>query len=284
MAEAGGGEYFPARDAGKLKHALDSVVKKAVAKNLVVTCFDANNAPLSVMIDVLDASGNIVASDGGKRVGFDLAPGTYRLKVNPDTLTENKTVENVVVVEDRVTEKKIVFAKSKVIVSLKDGDGNDIPGYIRIVDIKTDQYAEEGDHTGKSTAFEVSPGEYLVDMECSNTGRRIKSESFSLQGGDDKKITGICANARIGVLAVDGGRKPVSGYIRIVDIPTDTYEEEASSQPAMRFFEVPPGHYKVDVECPDESRVRSEPFHIQQGQERKVTVNCGTKEASISGP
>jgi Ca-activated chloride channel homolog len=277
MAKAGGGEYFPAKDADKLKHALYTVVKKAVAKNLVVTCYDDKNVLTSVMINVLDQSGNIVATDGGKQVNFSLAPGTYTLKVNPDTLTDIKTIENIIVSKDKVTEKKVVFAKSQIIVTLKDGNENNIPGYIRIVDLKTGQYAEEGDHNDKISDFIVSPGEYQVDMECSNTGRRIKSKSFTLGSGQTRNIKGICANARIGVFVIDAGGKAVSGYIRIVNVDTDTYADEADSQSTMRFFEVPPGSYKVDVECPGESRIRSKPFYIQQGQENKVTINCEAK-------
>lgn len=284
MAKAGGGEYFPARDADKLKHALVTVVKKAVAKNLVVTCFDDKNAPVSVMINILDQSGNIVATDGGKRVSFGLSSGTYTLQVNPDTLSGNKTIENVIVKEDQVTEKKVVFAKSQIIVTLKDGNGNSVPGYIRIVDLKTDQSAEEGDHTGKNTGFIVSPGEYLVDMECSNTGRRIKSEPFSLQAGENRNINGICANVRIGVLVTDAGGNAIKGYIRIVNLSPNAYGDEGDSQSTMRFFKVPPGKYKVDVECPGESRIRSEVFDIRQGQENKVTLNCGTKEIKTTMP
>lgn len=284
MAKAGGGEYFPARDAGRLKSALDTVVKKTIARNLMVTCFDANQKPLSVMISVVDATGKIVASDGGRRVGFSLPEGTYTLKINPDTLTENRVVENVVVTQNEVTQKKVIFAKSRIIVSMKDGNGNPIDGYIRIVDIKTDQYAEEGDHTGRKTDFTVSPGRYLVDMECSNTQRRIKSDPFTLKPGETKDVRCICANVKIGVLVVDGTGTPVTGYIRIVNVANDTYADEADSRPAMRFFEVPPGRYKIDVECPGEYRLRGEPFVIRQGQENRITVNCGTRKIEMSLP
>ncbi|WDP87018.1 MAG: VWA domain-containing protein [Desulfobacter sp.] len=284
MAKAGGGEYFPAKDAGKLKHALDTVIKKTVAKNLVVTSFDGKNNPVSVMIKVVDSSGNTVATDGGKRVSFGLVPGTYTLKVNPDTLTQKITVENVVVTESKVTQKKVVFAKSQIIVSMKDGNGNNVPGYIRIVDQKSGQSAEEGDHKGKISGFIVSPGEYIVDMECSNTGRRIKSEPFSIQPGENRNINGICANVRIGVLVTDAEGTPIKGYIRVVNLSPNEYGDEAYSESAMRFFEVPPGQYKVDVECPGDSRLRSTPFYIRQGQENKVRVNCGTKEINSALP
>lgn len=283
MARAGGGEYFPARDAGNLKGALDSVVKKAVAQNLVVTVFDADNNAIPVMIQVLDGNGNVIDSDGGRRVGFGLPAGTYTLKVNPDNLSEKKTIENVVVAEDKVTEQKVVFAESRVVVGMKDGSGQDIPGYVRIVNVKTGQYAEEGDHTGKTTAFVVSPGEYVVDMECSNTGRRVKSEPFLLKAGESHEVAGVCANVRIGVLVTSGG-KPITGYVRLVDVPKDVYAEEADSHPTMRFFKVPPGTYKVDIECPGEHRVRSEVFDLQVGQEATATIDCKTKKSTLTLP
>ena len=276
MAKAGGGQYFPAKDAGKLKNALDTVVKKTVAQNLVITAFDDKNAPVSAWVNVLDQSGKIVDSDGGKRVRFALAPGDYTLTVKPETMTETKTIEGITLTSDQVTHRKVVFAKSKIMVAMKDGSGKDIPGYVRIVDMKTGQYAEEGDHRGKASGFTVSPGEYQVDMECANTGKRVKSEPFILHGGESKNITGICANARIGVLVLGAKDRPITAYIRIVDVPKDVYADEADSRPTVRFFEVPPGKYKVDVECPDESRLRSVPFDLSEGREQKVTVNCSS--------
>jgi Ca-activated chloride channel family protein len=284
MAAAGNGEYFQAEDAGKLKAAFHTVIEKAVARNLIVACVDDKDAPVSVMISVIDSSGNIVASDGGERVSFGLAPGTYTLKVNPDALSGNMIVDGVTVTADKVAERKLVFAKSQVVVSMEDGSGKNIPGYVRIVDLETDQYAEEGDHKGEKTVFIVSPGEYQVDMECSNTGRRIKSEAFSLGAGDSRNVDCICADARIGVLVVDADGNPITGYIRIVEVETDTYFDEKDSHSTMLFFEVPPGRYKVDVECPDESRLRSMPFDILQGEENRVRVNCGTGAIETSLP
>lgn len=275
MAKAGGGEYFPAKDAVKLKEALGTVIDKTVARNLVVSCYDATSAPLSVMVSVLDSSGKVVASDGGKRVSFSLLSGTYSLKVNPDTLSENKIIENVVVTADQITETKVVFAKAQVTVTMKDGSGKDIVGYVRIVDMQSGQYAEQGDHKGKTTGFTLSPGDYQVDMECSNTGKRIKSEPFALRAGENRNVSGICANARIGVLVFNGGQ-PITAYARIVDVPKDVYADEGDSTQGMRFFEVVPGRYKVDVECPDESRLRSMPFDLSGGGENRVKIDCQT--------
>jgi len=276
MAKAGGGQYFPAKDAGKLKNALDTVVKKTVAKNLIITAFDDKNAPVSARVTVMDKSGKIVDSDGGKRVRFALAPGNYTITVKPETMTETKTLDGITVTDDQVTHRKVVFAKSQIIVTMKDGSGKDIPGYVRIVDLKTDQHAEEGDHRGKASGFTVSPGEYQVDMECSNIGKRVKSEQFILHAGESKNVTGVCANARIGVLVLGENNQPITGYIRIVDVPKDVYAEEADSSSTMRFFEVQPGKYKVDVECPNESRLRSIPFDLPLGQEKRVTINCSS--------
>ena len=97
MAKAGGGKYFPVKDADKLKHALDTVVDKTLAENLVITAFDDKNAPVSAWVNVMDRSGKIIDSDGGKRVRFALAPGNYTLTVKPETMTETKTLEDVTV-------------------------------------------------------------------------------------------------------------------------------------------------------------------------------------------
>ena len=193
-------------------------------------------------------------------------------------MAENAAKEGVVVTENEVTQAEVVFAKSRIIVNVKDGNQNNINGYIRIISLTTGQSAEEGDHKGQETNFTVSPGKYLVDVECSNTGKRIKSESFTIQAGENRKVRCICANVRIGVLVVDAGGKPVTGYIRLIDVVNEISTDEADSGSVMQFFEVPPGRYKVDVECPGGERLQSEIFDIQQGQENQVIVNCGTKE------
>jgi Ca-activated chloride channel family protein len=276
VAKAGGGQYIPASSAEKLKSALTDVIDKAVKKNLVVQAFDAKNKPLPAMVAVFDQNGKQVDSDGGKKISFQLPPGTYSITVKPDTLTESRTLKDVVVTDKEVTEKKVVFAKSKVTVTLKDGDGNPVKGYIRVVNQADEQYANEGDIIDKPLTLVVSPGEYHVLMKCSATGVNIKTESFTLEPGEEKKLTGVCANARIGVLVKDADGKPIIGYIRIVDVPNDVYAEEKDSKKEMTYIEVPPGKYKVDIECPgpDATRVRSDVFEIKQGEEVIREMTC----------
>ncbi len=281
MAKAGGGEYFPASDASNLKDALNAVVKKTVAQNLIVSSFDAKKNPLSARVNVLDQSGAIIATDSGKRVGFGLSPGSYSITVKPETMTETITIRDVVVTADQTTKKDVIFAKAKISVDIKDATGKTVPGYIRIVNLHDDQYADQGDYTGKTKTFTVSPGNYQVIMECSTTRAKIKSEPFTLAPGENKAISATCAKSRIGVIVGDGSGNPITGYVRIVDVPRDTYAEQEDSLKTMRFFEVPPGTYKVDVECPDSRRIRSEIFELQTGQEVKVDVNCQSGAAQI---
>lgn len=281
MAKAGGGEYFPASDADNLKNALDIVVKKTVAQNLIILSFDDKSAPLSARVNVLNQSGVIVASDAGPRVGFGLTPGTYLIVVKPETMSESQTITGITVTADQVTQKKVVFAKAKIRVSLKDNSGNPVKGYIRVVNMQTGQYAAQDDHKGKFTEFVVSPGNYQVIMECLDTGAKIKSEPFTLAPGETRQVNGVCGKARIGVFVKDQNGSPVIGYVRIVDVPNDNYAEQGDSGKTMKFFKVPPGTYKVDVECPDSKRIRSKIFQIQPGQEVKVEINCQSGNARI---
>ena len=105
---------------------------------------------------------------------------------------------------------------------------------------------------------------------------KIKTEPFTLEPGEEKKLTGVCANARIGVLVKDAAGNPIIGYIRIVDVPNDVYAEEKDSAKEMTYIEVPPGKYKVDIECPgpDATRVRSDVFEIKQGEEVIREMTC----------
>jgi Ca-activated chloride channel family protein len=276
IAEAGGGTYHGAADAEKLKSALTDVIRKAVATNLVVLGFGPDEKPLSVRVNVLDQGGSQVATDAGKKVGFGLPAGSYALDVRAEALSETIRIESVTVTEDEVMEQKVVFASARIAVSLKNDRGAPVNGYVRIVDEATGQYAEQGDIVDGRALFEVSPGTYRLIMECADTGSKIKTDVFSIDPGCEKSIEGKCANSRIGVTVKDGAGNSIVGYVRIVDVAADSYTDEGDAGPEMRTFEVPPGTYKVDVECPgpDAKRVRSDPFDIQPGGEVKRVIVC----------
>jgi len=57
--------------------------------------------------------------------------------------------------------------------------------------------------------------------------------------------------------------------------------ERKDTQKTMRIFKIPPGTYKVDVECTDGRRIRSQVFQIQAGKVVKVEVNCGSGKATM---
>ena len=276
IAAAGGGDYHSASDAAKLRNALTKVIKKSVGKNLVVNGFGPDNKSISVRVNVFDPHGKKVATDAGKIVGFELPPGTYRLTVKPETMGELKKIDNVIVTEEQIARLNVVFADARIGVLLKNNSGVPVKGYARILDKASNQYADQGDIEGKSRYFTVSPGTYRVVMECSETGAKIKTDYFSLGPGDKKIIERICTKSRIGIIVKDKAGKGIVGYIRILDTATDQYAAQEDSGTKMKYFEIPPGKYKVDVECPgpDAKRIRSEPFMLEAGREITREIIC----------
>lgn len=275
LAKAGGGNYYPADSADKLKKSLTEVVKKVGSVNLVVSGFGPTGKPLSVWVRAFDGAGKEVDANGGKQAGLSLPPGTYNLTVKPETMTQVKELKDVKVVAGKVTRRRVTFAKARVKVVIKDESGQPIKGYARIVNLADGQYAEEGDVAGTKTVFQISPGKYLVDTECSNTGSRIKSQPFELGPGQEKLIETACVKSTIGVLVKDAAGKPIEAYIRIVDAAKDAYAEETGSALKMKYIQVPPGKYYVDIECPGtEKRIKGQPFELKPGQQVTREMTC----------
>ena len=181
---------------------------------------DCNDVETLIPLGPLDAEAFLSMVDALNPKGKTPMVRSIRKTADAIKHLEDETTI-LLVTDDQVAHRKVVFAKSQVIVTMKAGSGNNISGYVRIVDSKTGQCAEKGDHAAETSRFTVSPGEYYVDMECSNTDRRIKSEQFVLHAGESKNVTGICANARIGVLVIGANDQPIAAYIRIVEVPPD---------------------------------------------------------------
>ena len=78
LAKAGGGNYYPADSAAKLKKSLTEVVKKVGSVNLVVAGFGPRGKPLSVWVRAFDQSGREVDANGGKQAGLTLPPGNLQ--------------------------------------------------------------------------------------------------------------------------------------------------------------------------------------------------------------
>ena len=159
----------PAGTADNLKNALRRVVKKAVGINLRISGFGPHDAPLSMRVNIFDSSGKQVATDATiKSDNFDLGPG------------EEKSLE-------------MVCAESRIGVLVKNSAGSPVLGYVRIVDLQKDSYAEQDNSANKMKYFKVPPGTYKVDVECPGSdATRVRSEPFQLEAGGEVIREMIC--------------------------------------------------------------------------------------------
>ncbi|MGD9369638.1 MAG: hypothetical protein PVH87_28260 [Desulfobacteraceae bacterium] len=121
IAEPTGGLLVGARNAEEIKSALTEVVTVSLPHNLVVKGLDANNKPVYVSVRISKA-GQQVARSSGSTLRYSLPTGSYSVTVRHHPLDQTIVLKDVTVEENRLTEKEVVFAESKL--NIKSLDGN----------------------------------------------------------------------------------------------------------------------------------------------------------------
>lgn len=174
MAQAGGGEYFPAKDAGNLKNALTTVIKKTVDKNLKVSIF-LNGKPIGGTVEVADPN-------TGERVGhrmlsapepifLGIAPGAYTVTVIDEWQQEGRpklVFENVQISEAEVREITAEFGSGTLdIWTYKNGTPFKARTRLSTLDDKTVGGGYATTYPDKPAQYVLQPGKYKLMAEDS---------------------------------------------------------------------------------------------------------------------
>ena len=174
MAKAGGGEYFPAKDAGKLKEALDTVVKKTVTKNLKVSIF-LNGKAIGGSVEVTNpATGERVAHvmrSDPKPILMGVTPGTYRVTVADEWKQEGRPTlvfENVQINESEVREITANFGSGTLTIWTY-RNGKPFKGRTRLstLDDQTVGGGYATTYPDKPAKYVLQPGKYKLMAEDS---------------------------------------------------------------------------------------------------------------------
>ena len=286
MAKAGGGEYFPAKDAGKLKEALDTVIEKTVEKNLKVSIF-LNGKPIGGSVEVTaPATGDRVAHimrSEPKPILMGVTPGTYRVTVADEWKQEGRPTlvfENVQINESEVREITANFGSGTLTIWTYQ-NGKPFKARTRLSDMD-DQTVGGGYATtypDKPAKYVLQPGKYKLMAEDSwGAGTRKDLGIVEVLAGQtvEKKVSFDTGKLR--VWNYKNG-KPFKGRARLSTLDGNSlgYETTYPDKPAEYVLE--PGQYKLMAEDSWGAGTRQElgTIEIVAGQtlEKKVSFDSG---------
>lgn len=180
MAKAGNGEYFPAKDAGKLKDALDTVIEKTVVKNLKVSVF-LNGKPIGGTVEVKNTgTGERAAYRSSSQplpLLLSVDPGTYTVKVIDEYKQEGHPsliFDNVQINDTEVREITANFGSGTLTIwNIK--NTKPFKGSVKVttMDGKTVGGGDSTTYPDKPATYLLQPGQYRIIAEDSwGTGSR----------------------------------------------------------------------------------------------------------------
>ena len=197
MAQAGGGEYFAAKNAKDFQIAAKKVVKKAAEKfpvSLQVTSIK-DGKPFKTYVQVLTQGGEKRVAKGWtsaeKPATFRLPPGIYDIRVQDTNVIEKPTVDikDVEIIEGRMTERIADFATEGVLQVKAIKNNAPIKTYVKVYRQEDEKDMGRGwtKKDGKPLEYKLLPGVYTAGVE-DRTDRSVR-EIRDIQVQSGKTLT-----------------------------------------------------------------------------------------------
>lgn len=257
MAKAGGGEYFPAKDAAKLKEALDTVIEKTVEKNLKVSVF-LNGKPIGGTVEVTDpATGERVgyrSHSSARPILLGVKPGTYIVTVVDEWQQEGRprqVFSNVKILETEVRELTVNFGSGTLKIWTY-RNGKPFKGQARLSTLD-DQTVGGGYATtspDKPAQYILQPGKYKLMVEDSwGAGTQKDLGVVEIVAGQaiEKKVSFDTGKL---VVWTHRGGKPFHASVKVSTMDGKTmgggWGTTYPDRPET--YELEPGQYKVEAE------------------------------------
>ncbi len=250
MAKAGGGEYFPARDAGNLKTALDKVIERTVEKNLKVSIF-LNGEPIGGVVEVHDPrTGELAGSRFSSEklpLLLGVSPGTYTVTVTDEWVQAGKprqVFENVRISDTELKELTVNFGGGTLeIYAVK--NGRPFKADAKVIDATGENpggwvVTDNGD----PAVFVLQPGAYSVIVRDPwGTGREVQLGPVDLVAGARETLRAAFDSGKIVVWTHRNG-KPAHMSVKLIEAGGDEeYNDTYEDRPAT--FEKVPGSYRL---------------------------------------
>ncbi|MBW1712925.1 MAG: VWA domain-containing protein [Deltaproteobacteria bacterium] len=289
MAQAGGGRYYPAKNAGEFKLAAKKATQEAVKPKGPALAVGAtkNGRPLVVQIKILKGEKVLVSSDNSVNnpEKFQVEPGVYEIQATDTSMDQEPTLSAQVEFKGRDLVHMFDFTqgllKIKVLV-------NDQPGFgdIEVFQAGTEERAATSDTSvDNPEKVQLLPGVYdvkVTNSEISADLSLVKS-GVALEPGQEKTLTFEFKEGYLSVKVVKNGQ-PGFGDIEVFQAGTE--KRVASSDTSAdnpETIKLLPGVYDVKVtnsEVPNDPYLVKSGVALEPGQEKALTFEF--KEGYLS--
>jgi Ca-activated chloride channel family protein len=273
-AEAGGGHYYDASDAGGLGDVLNEATASTIDKpNENFSVYTVKNGiAIDALVKVYDIKGKrkpISVRTYQDTAYFYLPPSTYNFEISPleNSDVDMITVTNIESFEDKIVHKTISFDGGKLDVTVtNNNEGWD--AVVKIIDKTTGETVANTRTYGRIQTMEVNPGTYNVTFQAL-TMKGLETfytlENVEVKAGENSLIkhnfeTGIV------MIGVKSGNELVDAAVNFTEVNTKTwitgkrtYTSEANNP---KKFLLSPGTYTVKIQTLGKHKGKSETFTI----------------------
>ena len=293
IAEAGGGMYYSAKNAGEFQMAAKNIVKDTQTLGFLEVTALRNGKPITAHIDILspDKSARLNRAVSSKNIDKPvitrLKPGRYTVRVTDTGLPDKPSVTFTgIEIETGKTVVKTAEFEASFLEVTATKKGKPFRTHVRVYIEGEKNYLVQKD-TGKDqpAVFQLLPGIYDVRVEDFSLPDKpmVSLKGVAIQSGETvEKIAEFVNEGTLSLTALKGG-KPFRTHVRVYPEGEKNYlvqKDTGKDQPAV--FQLLPGIYDVRVEdfsLPDKPLVSLKGVAIQSGETvEKIAefVNEGT--------
>jgi len=286
-AEAGGGNYYHATDAGGLGDVLNEATIATIDQpNGNVSVYTVKNGmAIDALVKAFDVKAKrnpIIVRTYGDTAYFYLPPSIYNFEVIPleNSDVEKLKVYNIQSLEDTVIHQEISFDGGKVNVTVtNNNEGWD--GVVEMYEKGTENLVAKARTYGRTQTMEVNPGVYDITFQALKMkGLKTFYTLEDVQVNAGKNIS-VAHNFETGVamIGVRSGNNLVDATVNFKEINTNKwvtgkrlYTSESSNP---KKFLLNPGTYSVRIQTVGKYKGKTESFTvtIKAGETVKKIIN-----------
>ena len=294
MAQAGGGEYFTAKNAKDFQMAAKEVVKKASEKppvSLEVTCIK-DEKPIKAYVQVLTQGGEKQVADGWssteKPALFRLPPGMYDIRAQDQGVIQRPTVDinDVEIVEGQTTERIANFATEGILHVKAIKENAPMKAFVQVHRQEDNKHMRDSwtREDGTPAEFKLLPGLYKIRLQDQSVTQRpvIRIENVEVKPGETvERVATFGVGGILHVKAIKSNA-PCKTFVQVFRQEDNKHMRDSwtreDGKPAE--FKLLPGLYKISLQDQNVTQrpvIRIENVEVKPGEtvERVATFGAG---------